>query len=560
LPFPPFQAKLGLLIDSKPRSNLFRRYLLAALAGAMLGMAYPTMGLAALAWLAPGMMLAIALGHGGWNGFRIGYVGGLSFHLVSLYWLLLIPVRFAPVIGWLVLSAYLALYQGVWVFLCWKLYPYRLDASGPTTPWQQFLTNRWAKQLQWTLTCAALWVAAEMVQARFLTGFPWNLLGVSQFRMTPLIQIASFTGVYGVSFLMIWFSVALVSASAVMVFRPARPRDWMAEIMPPIFVVVILLGYGLRQVAYAPASPASLKVALVQPSIPQEVIWDTAKSEKRFQQLIQLTRRALTNQPDLLVWPEAAVPNLFRYDTNIHVVVTNLVRAHDVWLVLGADDVVWTNGKNGQSDYKYYNCSFLINPQGGLERIYRKRKLVVFGEYVPFANWFPFLRDFTSVHGDFTPGDLPVPFLLKNLKVKLSVLICFEDIFPNFTRQYVDADTDFLLNLTNNGWFGESAAQWQHAANAVFRAVENGLPLVRCANNGLTCWVDAQGRIHDEYFPLTKDIYGAGFKIVRVPITAGKRRSPTVYRVYGDWFGWGCVAWSLSMILWALLHPRRGNL
>ena len=122
------------------------------------------------------------------------------------------------------------------------------------------------------------------------------------------------------------------------------------------------------------------------------------------------------------------------------------------------------------------------------------------------------------------------------------MLICFEDVFPHCVREYVEDDTDFLLNLTNNGWFGESAAQWQHAANAVFRAVENGLPLVRCANNGLTCWVDARGRVEEIYFPGTRDIYGAGWKMARVPLLAGQPRAPTFYRRHGDWFGWSCVA------------------
>jgi apolipoprotein N-acyltransferase len=135
-----------------------------------------------------------------------------------------------------------------------------------------------------------------------------------------------------------------------------------------------------------------------------------------------------------------------------------------------------------------------------------------------------------------------VSFRLGERGAKTSVLICFEDTFPHFVREYVEDDTDFLLNLTNNGWFGESAAQWQHAANAVFRAVENGLPLVRCANNGLTCVVDGQGRMQEVFFPGTRDIYGPGFKVAQVPLRTGAARRTTMYRRYGDWFGWSCVA------------------
>jgi apolipoprotein N-acyltransferase len=129
-------------------------------------------------------------------------------------------------------------------------------------------------------------------------------------------------------------------------------------------------------------------------------------------------------------------------------------------------------------------------------------------------------------------------------------LICFEDVFPHFAREYATDDTDFLLNLTNNGWFGESAAQWQHAATAVFRAVENGLPLVRCTNNGLTCWVDSAGRLHEVNYRDSKDIYRAGFKVAKIPLLPdGQKREPTLYHRYGDWFGWGCVVLASLMFL-----------
>src|SRR5439155_15193835 len=137
--------------------------------------------------------------------------------------------------------------------------------------------------------------------------------------------------------------------------------------------------------------------------------------------------------------------------------------------------------------------------------------------------------------GSFTRGERAVTFSMPDLHAKAAVLICFEDVFPHLTRSSVEEGTDFLLNLTNNGWFGKSAAQWQHAADAVFRAVENGLPLVRCTNNGLTCWIDAQGRLHEVYFPGSKDVYGPGFKLARIPLRVpGQERSPTIYNRVGD--------------------------
>jgi apolipoprotein N-acyltransferase len=541
--------------------NLRVRFFLAALAGATLAAAFPKPGVAGLGWIAPGLMLAAAAGVPCSVAFRLGYVAGLTHGLVSLYWLLFIPARFAPIVGWLALAAYVALYPAAWVWLCWRLYPARV--SGPD--WlglaEAFLgTSRW-QRVQWAFLCAALWVAGEMVQARLFSGFPWNLLGASQYRMLPFLQIASWTGVYGVAFVMVWFSVSLLATLAALVRQPQRRQTWAAELIVPLFCVVGVAAFGMRRMV-EPASPGpELRVLLIQPSIPQTMIWNPAESARRFQQVVALSVAALTNKADLLVWPEAAVPSLLRWDTNIYGTTTlyesvaELARRHGVWVILGADDAAPNPRSPDGADY--FNASFLINPRGGIAATYRKRRLVIFGEYVPLARWLPFLRTFTGVSGDFTPGDRPVPFLLEDRQVKTSVLICFEDLFPHVARDYVEADTDFLLNLTNNGWFGESAAQWQHAAAAVFRAIEHGLPLVRCANNGLTCWVDARGRMHEVFFPDSADVYRAGFKLVQVPLLGGGQRTLTFYRRHGDLFGWACVGLVACALAWREVRRRR---
>jgi apolipoprotein N-acyltransferase len=148
---------------------------------------------------------------------------------------------------------------------------------------------------------------------------------------------------------------------------------------------------------------------------------------------------------------------------------------------------------------------------------------------------------------------------MKQPRARISPLICYEDVFPRETRESLDADTDFLLNLTNNGWFGASAAQWQHAVCAVFRTIENGVPLVRCTNNGLTCWIDARGRIHDAYFPGSSDIYQAGYKIIEVPLRnhPGESRR-TLYNRYGDAFAWSCLAVVIAALAWSF-RPKRRN-
>jgi apolipoprotein N-acyltransferase len=548
-----------------PRLELAIRYALAIGAGTMLALAFPKVGAAQLAWLAPVVLLAAAMGQRGGAAFRLGYAAGLVQFLVSLHWLLFIPVPVAPLAGWLSLAAFLALFPAAWVWLCWELYPARLR-NGTLTALgllDRLVSTGWPTRAAWTFACAAIWVALEMVRARVLGGFPWNLLGVSQVGMLPLIQVAAFTGVYGVSFLMVWFSVALLGTVALVLRRPEAARwNWSRELTLPLLAVLGTMSYGLGEVFRAERPPASLKLALIQPSIPQTVIWDPREAAARFARVIELSEQALTNQVDVLMWPEAAVPSLFRWDTNqvyrgqtLYEALTGLARRHRVWLVMGADDA--EPRRDGSGDADFFNSSFLINPQGEVLASYRKRHLVIFGEYVPLARWLPFLRRFTQVSGDFTPGQGPVPFHLADLRVKAGVLICFEDIFPHLARGHVDDDTDLLLNLTNNGWFGESAAQWQHAAAAAFRAVENGLPLVRAANNGLSCWVDPRGRMHAVHFPDSTDIYQAGFKVVQVPLAVRRAGSGTFYWQHGDWFGWSCVALAAVSLAWVLVKRRR---
>ena len=555
-------GKLGRVNNSWASPLTRSRYPLAILAGLLLAASFPKIGVAGLAWIAPGLMLAAALGKSGAESFRIGYVAGLAYYLASLYWLLLIPYRWhslplGPAAGWLSLSAYLALYPATWVWLLSPNQPVKAGRAAPTSESATLspalasrfsgpagvLARTWGQRTLWALSGAALWVSLEMVVGRLFTGFPWNLLGSSQYQMVPLIQIAGVTGIYGVSFLVVWVSLSLLSAGLMAVLQPTVRSIWLGEIFLPVIVVALVFNFGFRQLQQEAPITRTLKVALIQPSIPQTLIWDASRDQERFRDLIRLSEQALTHGPALLIWPEAAVPSYARWDTNIYAAITNLVRQHRTWLILGSDDLGRPAPSAPAGSYEYYNASFLVSPDGEFVSRYRKRKLVVFGEYIPLVRWLPFVKWFTPIEGGFTPGERPVPFALTRPDARTSVLICFEDIFPQLARESANDDTDFLVNLTNNGWFDESAAQWQHAAGALFRAVENGLPLVRCSNNGLTGWVDAHGRLRQVFRDDRGTIYGAGFLTADIPLLgAGERRPPTFYHEHGGWFGWACLA------------------
>lgn len=551
------------------QTRLRSRYLLATLAGLIFAGAFPNFDFAGFAWIGPALFLACAYGTQGAEAFRVGYVAGLAYFLATLYWLLYMPVTGFPILGWFALSAFLALYPATWVWLLTG----HIGEGG------------WLRRTTWTLAGAAAWVGLEMTRAHFLSGFPWNTVGASQWRMLPLIQLAAITGIYGVSFVVVSTSLALLSGVIAMFRHPTARYVWLAEIILPLALVLLLFVTGTARIRHAPLPDESLRVTFVQPAIPQTMIWDPRENTNRFQQLIALTQQALTNETDLLLWPEAALPE---FDDSSFATITNLIQTHHVWMLFGADDVVARPHPTPDDRYDVYNAAFLFRPDGTYAGRYHKRHLVMFGEYIPLVDALPFIQWFTPITGGFTPGNRVTRFELdqwgerprepgspSNLtnaihvagaearahrRLHTAALICFEDTFPELARESVDDDTDFLVNLTNNGWFGNSAAQWQHAASAAFRAVENGVPLLRCANNGLTCWIDSRGRLREIFRDARGSEYGAGFVTWEIPLPAPDgKEGRTFYNRHGDWFGWSCVGITALMLAWSLKPSRPPN-
>ena len=537
---------------------------LAVVAGLLLAAAFPKLGIAGLAWVAPGLLLFSAAGQPAKVAFRLGWLGGFAFHLAALHWLLSIPVTGFPILGWLALSAYAAVYPGLWLWLCWRLAPLPAASSRRPDATDREEVATYGQRTAWALKCAVLWVALETILGCVLTGFPWLALGVSQHKLVPLIQVASVAGVAGVSFLVVWFAVTAAGDMAGLLRQ--RGGFWKRRLacLLPLFVAVVAAGWGLSRFAFSlqrmtPYGQHSVTLALVQPSIPQTMIWNPAEKTNRFAKLMQLSELALATKPDVLVWPEAALPEL--NDESFRAI-TNLVAMHKVWMIFGADDYELKPGaardSNQSSDYQFFNSAFLLSPEAKVVSSYRKRRLVLFGEYIPLVDWLPFLKWFTPIQSGFTAGKEPVAFALgasrrkddradhlQSPTLRAGMLICFEDAMAATARESA-ADADFLLNLTNDGWFGEGAQQFQHAAHSVLRAVENGRPVVRCTNNGLTCWVDEMGFMHDLGVG-DADVYGTGFRVVKLSVPSPGSRQPTFYQRHGDWFGWGCVFVALGL-------------
>ncbi len=403
---------------------------------------------------------------------KLGLFAGMAHYMTLIYWIIFVLDHYGNLntflsIGpYLLLCFYLSLFVGVF---CWGAV--RITRSFPF-PW--FLV-------------AGLWASLEYVRAHFLSGFPWCLLGYSQYAHLQLIQIADITGVYGVSFLVV-LSNGLLFA---LLFRaPGRNSSlFRLEIFCGLAVLFATVSYGFSHVNGQKKSPpqAMLKCAIIQPDIDQSVKWNPAYRTQTMNVYRKLTLSVSRAHPRLIMWPETAVPFYFQDQSRLSDEVLSLARTSHADLLFGSP--AYQLKGNG---YAYYNRAYLLTPNGRIQ-YYDKVHLVPFGEYVPLKHIFFFASRLVAGAGDFEPGSAVSPF--KDGNVTIGPLICFEAIFPELARAQVKDGAQILVNLTNDAWFGTTSAPYQHLAMAVFRAVENHRPLVRAANTGISAFISPTGAI-----------------------------------------------------------------
>ena len=518
------------------------RWLLAMLVGLAWALAYPEPRWSVFAWLVPGCLLSVVSGREGWRLFGLAFLAALVFRLVSLRFLLNIPHTGGAIGGWLALSVYAALFSAAWAWICgvW----FRCGLADQNWPW--------IKRFCFGLFAAAVWVGIEMFQARALGGYPWNFLGVTQFENNPLIQIAAFTGVYGVSFLIVWFSVSVLFAILKIRRATANPWSWMTDLAAPCVVLVCVCTFGFLRLDVIVKISEPFRVAVVQPSIPQRLIWESGNKEERMDKVLELSELALVSKPDVLIWPESSAPVTQENWPRVK----RLLLEANTPLVLGIDDFE-RDADTGED--RFYNSAAFVPVDDSAPVVYRKRRLVMFGEYIPFEKALPFMKYLSPIGASFSAGTEAVQFPVGEGKTTMAPVICYEDAFPHGVREHVLPGTTLLVNLTNDGWFGEGPAQWQHAANAVFRCIENRVPMVRSCNNGLSCWVDRFGQVRRFFGEENGDIYGAGFAVFEIPL--GQALGRSFYNRHGDVFGWSCFVLGLAGIIARLakrrLHTRR---
>jgi apolipoprotein N-acyltransferase len=442
-----------------------------------------------------------------WQGFLLGYVCGIVWYAGTCYWIYDTMRQYGGLntpMALLVLflfCCYLGLYHGV----------FGLAVS---------LLSRPHDHRRALVLAPFLWVAIELARTR-ITGFPWTLLGISQVDNVALCRIAGFTGVYGISFEIVLVNVAI--AAAFLIPRPKRGMMFAAAL-----AAAAVLQSG--RLVEAPPAKADHAALLVQQNVPVAADWTPAYFQQTLQALTDLTARSAAAHPetkiDLIVWPESPAP-FFTNDAKFRATISDMARSANSWIVVGA---IGSDAAHPNDEGAVFNSAALISPQGDWTARYDKVHLVPFGEYLPFPSLFSFAGGLTQEVGQFEHGKSRRP--LNAGGEQLGIFICYESIFPDEVRQSADVGAQAFVNISNDGWYGDSGAYAQHLNQTRMRAIENDRWLLSATNTGVTASIDPWGRI-----------------AARIP---RKERAPlvtpyalnsvtTFYTRHGDWFAFTCA-------------------
>jgi apolipoprotein N-acyltransferase len=498
-------------------TGVLRSSTLALLSGLLVALSFPKADLSFLSWIALVPLLIALEGQSLRTTFRLGLLCGITAYAGLIYWVVIVMTDyghlplFASIPLWLFLSGWLALFYGL-------------------TTWLTALGERFG--IKSALVMPLAWVSADYLRSHLMTGFPWTMLGHSQYRLLPLIQVADITGVFGIT--------ALIVLANVVFYRIIRALSG-TEIPYPaksaiIFTVALasIFGYGFFRLNSPPPLKSPLKVALIQGNIDQAVKWSPAFRETTLDIYSTLSRKAASQQhPDLIVWPESAAPFFFQENSPASDRIRNLARELKTNVLFGSPAAEMRNGR-----YTSLNSAFLLNPEGNETGRSDKMHLVPFGEYVPLARLMPFVHKLVHGIGDFGPGLEMKP--LKAGDVPLGILVCYEAIFPELARAQVNNGSRVLVNITNDAWFGRSSAPYQHLSMAAFRAVETRTPLIRAANSGITSIVDQNGHIRG-MTSLFKEAVMVG------EVQPGSANAP--YLKIGDLFAQVCLLLTTGILL-----------
>jgi len=495
------------------------RIILAASSGLLLTAAFPNLQLSWLAWFGVVPLLAAIRDCGVKKSFKLGFSAGLIHYLTLIYWLAY-TMRTYGYLPWPVCVAVLIFFSAVLALF-----------SGVFTAIVSLLRLKPARAL---IMIPLVWVSLEYLRSFIFTGFPWEFIGHSQYSALHIIQISDILGVYGISYLIVFVNTVIF-----FLILGRTKHDWQGvtitrrfaavSIAAAIFLSGVVWSYGqwrLNAIDRLAKAAPQVRSVVVQGNIEQSVKWNPAFQLATADKYLRLSRSAGNQNPDLIIWPETALPFYYNHNAALTTKVRKGIRDMGTYFLFGSPSF---ERKPGRIDY--YNSAYLIDPEGKPLGKYNKAHLVPFGEYVPFKRWLPFLGKIVAQVGDFSRGKIGATIPWKNHK--LGILICYEGIFPYLARTMVKNGASLLIIITNDAWYGRSSAPYQHLSLAVFRAVENRRALIRSANTGISGFIDPAGRILAE-----TPLFQEATIFEHVPVLTEQ----TFYTRFGDVFAIICMA------------------
>jgi len=436
-----------------------------------------------------------------------GFITGMVFYSWGLSWINNTLINYGnlpQVVSFMVLgllAAYLSFYTALFCYLI----------------------RRVCKDNQGLLFLFApvLWTAMEYIRSTHSEyGFSWLGLGYSQFQTLPVIQMAEITGVYGVSWLIMLVNVGLYLAWKSWKQGPGINMG-VRFLSVTILVLALWLGFGNLALSRIVKGP-SLTVGLIQGNVEQAMKWNPVYQKVVMSKYKDLTLKAAQSNPDLIVWPETATPFFYNQHQAGTEFVNDLARQTKIPILFGSPYTKNTI---------HFNSAYMVSETGDTQNRYDKIHLVPFGEFVPFRKILFFVEKMVAMIGDFGRGKVATLFDVAGYKAGVS--ICYEMIFPDLMRQAVKNGAHFLVNITNDAWFGKSAASFQHMSMGALRAVENRVPIVRAANTGISGTITANGALQDK-----TELFVEAAQITQITPRQG---GLTFYSNYGDVFSWLCL-------------------
>ncbi len=528
----------------------------ALISGMLVSTCFPPLEFSWFAWISLVPILCIGFKTRS-RPFLFGYLFGFGHFATTYFWLN--EVFILASVG---LAAIYAFIPAVWLSCSRKIIDY-LSVSedeelfprhDPAVIIENQLTP--AKICLVIIFMSCFWCGLEWCRSWFLTGFPWNQLGISQWQNHFLLPIAQLTGVYGISIVIVFVNVSLYFLVRYLFDakqRPvtAKPVLWLVS---PVIVLFIAISMWYTAAPGASQDYDELSVAAVQGNIPQSRVWTQEQLDLAIAVYTGLTREiVLSKKPDLVVWPETAIPASLLYNQQCKLALDALLIDIKTSLIAGTIDYRFSPDANETGELpRSFNSCIYFDEEGRVLDWYDKIHLVPFGEYVPFEAYFPWLTDLIGMGRSLSEGREHTVMTVQG-GARIGFNICYEDIFPEIGRRMVLDGANVLIVITNDAWFGESSGSRQHLTHAVFRAVENCRPILRNGNNSDTCLIMPNGAIIDPvYDPISGRTFTRKAQVYNVPIW--QSLPLTFYTRYGNVFAVLCFTISVIGLFWCFMR------